>query len=190
MKKLLSLSAIVLVTTLTGCAINLPFNNRLNYTSVSELSALPKVQDTVHIKWNPDTFPQRIDIQGADGFVGSASRTRIPTGVALSSRIEEAIAQIAKLSPNGSPLTITVENAKSGFEYSAGMFNITPAIDVANVTLVATFECKGQKWTNTFNSKLKDPKIGGTSQTALLDKAWDDIAVQVAKDVSKHLGNN
>ncbi len=50
MKKLLSLSALVLVTTLTGCAVNLPYNNRLNYTSISELSALPKVQDTVYIK--------------------------------------------------------------------------------------------------------------------------------------------
>ena len=108
-EKLLSLSALVLLTTLTGCAVNLPYNNRLNYTSISELSALPKVQDTVYIKWNPDTFPQRIDIQGSDGFVGGGTRTRIPTGVALSSRIEEAIAQIAKLSSNGSPLTITVE---------------------------------------------------------------------------------
>ncbi|HEE5438022.1 hypothetical protein WBV44_04750 [Acinetobacter baumannii] len=190
MKKLLSLSALVLVTTLTGCAVNLPYNNRLNYTSISELSNLPKVQDTVYIKWNPDTFPQRIDIQGSDGFVGGGTRTRIPTGVALSSRIEEAIAQIAKLSSNGSPLTITVEKARSGFEYTAGILNRAPAIDVADVTLVATFEYKGQKWTNTFNSKLKDPKMGGSSQTGLLDKAWDDIAVQVAKDVSKHLGNN
>lgn len=172
---------------LTGCAVNLPFNNRLNYTSVSQLSEIQKTKEVITIKWNPNTFPQRIDVQGADGFVGGGSRTRIPTGVALSSRIEEALSQFVQLSPNGNPLTITVESARSGFEYSAGIFNVTPAIDVANVTFTATFEYKGEKWSKTFTSKLKDPKIGGSSQTGLLDSAWDDIAVQVAKDVALHL---
>jgi hypothetical protein len=62
----------------------------------------------------------------------------------LSSRIEEALSQFVQLSPNGNPLTITVESARSGFEYSAGIFNVTPAIDVANVTFTATFEYKGE----------------------------------------------
>lgn len=187
MKKLTFLAVMAISFTMTGCAVNLPFNNRLNYSSVSQLSALSKTDEKIIIKWNPETFPKRIDIQGADGFVGGGSRTRIPTGVALSSRIEEAISQVATISLEGQPLVINVDNARSGFEYSAGFFNVTPAIDVANVTLTATFEFKGNKWTSTFVSNLKDPKIGGSSQTGLLDSAWDDIAVQVAKDVASHL---
>jgi len=187
MKKISTLGLILTTITVTGCTVNLPFNNRLNYSSISQLSTLPNLNDKIVIKWDPETFPKRIDVQGADGFVGGGSRTRIPTGIALSNRIEEAIAQYVTISPDGKPLTITVENARSGFEYSAGIFNVTPGIDVANVTLTATFSYEGKKWSNTYTSKLKDPKIGGSSQTGLLESAWDDIAIQVAKDVSKNL---
>lgn len=187
MKSYNLVTALLFSSLLTGCAVNLPFNNRLNYTSISQLSEIPKTKEAIVIKWNPNTFPQRIDVQGSDGFVGGGSRTRIPTGVALSNRIEEALSQFVQLTPSGIPLTITVDKARSGFEYSAGVFNITPAIDVANVTFTATFEYKGEKWSKTFVSNLKDPKIGGSSQTGLLDSAWDDIAVQVAKDIASHL---
>lgn len=187
MKKIGTIGTIIVAVILTGCTVNLPFNNRLNYSSISQLSTLPKLSDKIVIKWNPETFPQRIDVQGSDGFVGGGSRTRIPTGVALSNRIEEAIAQYVTISPDGKPLIITVENARSGFEYSAGIFNVTPGIDVANVTLTATFSYEDKHWTSIYTSKLKDPKIGGSSQTGLLESAWDDIAIQVAKDVSKNL---
>lgn len=187
MKKIAIIGVVFATFSVTGCAINLPFNNRLNYSSISQLSTLPKLNDKIVIKWNPETFPKRIDIQGADGFVGGGTRTRVPTGIALSNRIEEAIAQYVTISSDGKPLMITVENARSGFEYSAGIFNITPAVDVANVTLTATFNYEGKSWSNTYTSKLKDPKIGGSSQTGLLESTWDDIAIQVAKDVSKHL---
>lgn len=187
MKNYSLIVTVIFASMLTGCAVNLPFNNRLNYTSVSQLSEIQKTKEIISIKWNPNTFPQRIDIQGSDGFVGGGSRTRIPTGVALSSRIEEALSQVVQLSSNGNPLIITVDEARSGFEYSAGFFNVTPAIDVANVTFTATFEYKNEKWTKTFTSNMKDPKIGGSSQTGLLDSAWDNIAVQVAKDIAVHL---
>ena len=55
------------------------------------------------------------------------------------------------------------------------------------MTFTATFEYKGEKWSKTFTSKLKDPKIGGSSQTGLLDSAWDNIAVQIGKDFALHL---
>ena len=35
---------------------------------------------------------------------------------------------IADITNDGMPLIIEVENAQSEFEYSAGIFNITPAI--------------------------------------------------------------
>ena len=43
------------------------------------------------------------------------------------------------------------------------------------------------KTIGTIPSILKDPKIGGSSQTGFLDSAWDDITIQVAKGVSKNL---
>lgn len=78
------------------------------------------------ITWSPSSFPTRIDVQGASGYVGSASQTRIPTGVAMAARISEAISAFTQVSPNGLPLLIDVIEAKSKFEYSAGVFNVTP----------------------------------------------------------------
>ncbi|PWC10335.1 hypothetical protein B4923_16430 [Brenneria roseae subsp. americana] len=187
MKKIIF--ALIGVTLLTGCTVNLPFNNRLGFESVKETQSAVRLEKrpNVHIKWEPNTFPTRIDIQGADGFVGSGSRTRVPTGVALSARIEEAISTFADISTSGKPLTITVIEAKSGFEYSAGMFNITPAIDVGTVYLKATFDLDGLTWSNEYRAQKKDPIIGGTSQTGILEAAWDDVAVQVAKDVASKI---
>lgn len=171
---------------LSGCTVNLPFNNRLSYSSVKEMSSVQSGNEKVslNIIWNPADFPMRVDIKGADGFVGGGSKTRIPTGVALSARIEEAISTFANIAPSGKPLTITVVEATSGFEYSAGIFNATPGIDVGTVYLKANFDFNGNTWSREFRSEKKDPTIGGTSQTAILESAWDDIAVQVAKDVA------
>ncbi|WP_036626121.1 hypothetical protein [Pantoea sp. AS-PWVM4] len=192
MKKLLSSAVIVFMAVgLSGCAISLPFNNRLAYSSITDMKSvqIQGEKPRLSITWNPADFPQRIDIQGSDGFVGGGSRTRVPTGVALSSRIEEAISTYADLAPNGKNLTITILEAHSGFEYSAGMFNITPAIDVGKVTLNASFNLNGKTWTQQFSSYKKDPTIGGTSATGILESAWDDVAVQVAKSVASHINN-
>jgi len=190
MSKLLKASAVLLLAAgLSGCTVNLPFNNRMAYSSISDMKSV-QVQGEkpkLTIVWNPTDFPQRIDVQGADGFVGGGTRTRVPTGVALSSRIEEAISTFADLTNNGEKLTINVLNARSGFEYSAGIFNITPAIDVGTVTLNIAFTLGEQSWTQQFTSQKKDPTIGGTSQTGTLESAWDEVAVQVAKDVASHI---
>jgi hypothetical protein len=190
MKTLLRAFAVLAIAVgLSGCAISLPFNNRLAYSSISDMKSvqIQGEKPKLSISWNPVNFPQRIDIQGSDGFVGGGSRTRLPTGVALSSRIEEAISTYADISPSGQNLTITVLEARSGFEYSAGIFNITPAIDVGTVTFNAAFNLNGKTWNQQFSSHKKDPTIGGTSATGILESAWDDVAVQVAKSIAAHI---
>jgi hypothetical protein len=173
----------------TACTVTLPFSNRLNYNSVTEARKFDAhSKGPISLIWVPKEFPDRIDVQGASGFVGGGSRTRVPTGVALSQRISEAIdASVGVKDGAKRKLTITVETAQSTFEYSAGIFNITPAIDDAGCVFTASFDLDGKTWKQTFTSKLHDPKVGGSSQTALLEKAWDDIAIQVAKNVSAHL---
>lgn len=173
---------------LSGCAVSLPFNNRLGFDSISQMKAVridPK--PSLSIKWTPVDFPQRIDVHGSDGFVGGGSRTRLPTGQAMSSRILEAVSQYADLSPEGDIVELNVLSARTGFEYSAGIFNVTPAIDDGNVDMVIQFTMHGKTWTQTFTSSKHDPVIGGTSQTGTLEAAWDDVAVQVAQSIAKHL---
>ena len=191
MRKLHCCFLVLLIsTTLTsGCAINLPFNHRLDYNTVQDAKAIPVVKKVqIALKWIPSTFPDRIDVQGASGFVGGGSQTRIPTGVALADRILEVLdvmIGVDKLSVN--VLTINVIEAKSEFEYSAGFFNVTPAIDVGRCVFEAEFIYGDKRWKEKFTSEKKDPKIGGTSQTGLLEAVWDDIALQVGRNVSKNI---
>jgi hypothetical protein len=174
---------------LSGCAINLPFNSRLSYQTVIDAQHVSaKSEGPIAIHWVPDSFPQRIDTQGASGFVGGGSRTRVPTGVALAGRILEGLdSSVGVLESSNKVLTITVVKAETKFQYSAGFFNVTPAIDEGECTLEATFSVGEKSWTQTFHAQETDPKVGGTSQTAILEKVWDSIALQVVRNVVEHL---
>ena len=183
------LAGVAAALALSGCAINLPFNERLAYQTVIDVQHLSaKSEGPIAIRWSPDSFPQRIDTQGASGFVGGGSRTRVPTGVALSSRILEGLdASVGVVASSQKALTITVVRAETKFQYSAGFFNATPAIDKGECTFEATFSIGEKTWTQTFHSEATDPKVGGTSQTATLEKVWDNIALQVVQNVVEHL---
>ena len=174
---------------LSGCAINLPFNERLAYQTVIDAQHLSaKSEGPIAIRWSPDSFPQRIDTQGASGFVGGGSRTRIPTGVALAGRILEGLdSSVGVLESSKKTLTITVVKAETKFQYSAGFFNVTPAIDAGECTFEATFAIGGTTWTQTFHAEATDPKVGGTSQIGTLEKVWDNVALQVVQNVVEHL---
>ena len=175
---------------LSGCAINLPFNSRLDYPHVSEAKKLAsnKLEPT-SIEWLPADFPSRVDVQGSSGFVGGGSQTRIPTGVALANRITEALdVSVGVDSTSKNILELNILSAESKFEYSAGMFNVTPGIDYGWCSLEIVFNYNGTEWKQKFVSEERDTKVGGTSQTGILEKVWDNLAVQVAKNVTTKIG--
>jgi hypothetical protein len=147
-----------------------------------------KSEGPISVKWVPSSFPDRVDVEGASGFVGGGSRTRIPIGPGLSGRILEILDAAVGVSPaSGKVLTITIKNAKTKFQYSAGFFNVTPAIDRASCDLDVDFELGSTHWTQMFHAEAKDAKVGGMSQTGVVEHVWDDIALQVAKNVAQHM---
>ncbi|HEX7371106.1 MAG TPA: hypothetical protein VF284_12580 [Rhodanobacteraceae bacterium] len=136
----------------------------------------------------PASFPDRVDVEGASGFVGGGSRTRIPTGPGLSSRILETLdAAVGVNSSAPKVLTLTIKNAKTKFQYSAGIFNVTPAIDKASCDLDIEFALGTVRWSQSFHAEAKDPKVGGTSQTGLVEQVWDDVALQITRNVVAHM---
>ena len=185
-KRIVSLGVLIVgLCVLSGCAVSLPFSNRMDYSKVSAVKRLSNNKDQpVSIDWSPAGFKNRVDIQGASGFVGGGSQTRIPTGVALTSRIFEALdSSIGVDADSKNVLEINVLKAESKFEYSAGMFNITPSLDYGWCSLQVAFDYNGNQWAQTFVAEERDPTIGGTSPTGVLERVWDDIAVQLAKNV-------
>ena len=179
----------IVATLLSGCAISLPFNNRTTFEKVSEARAVDaRAKGPVKLSWDPPGFPERIDIQGASGFVGGISQTRIPTGVALASRVTELLDASVGLSPTSSKwLMLRVLHAESKFEYSAGIFNVTPAIDVGVCNVKMEFILPGKAWQKEFTARYDDPAIGGKSATAILERAWDDVALQIVKEIASGL---
>jgi len=183
--RMLALAPLVI---LTGCSVTLPFSQRINYSAVTTAKAMRTDSGPIQIAWDPTTFPGRDDVQGASGFVGGGSRTHIPTGVAIASRVTETLdVAIGVTSDAKKVLKIKVINANSKFQYSAGIFNVTPVLDYGECNFEAQFACGDISWAGKFESKSKDKAIGGTSSTGILEKAWDDVALQVCKDVVTHL---
>lgn len=192
MKKYVGLLvAAVSVVALSGCTVNLPFNTRPSFDTVTQARGLnAKSEGPIKVTWVPSSFPDRVDVEGASGFVGGGSRTRIPVGPGLSSRILETLDAAVGVN-SGAPkvLTLTIKNAKTKFQYSAGIFNVTPAIDRASCDLDVDFAVGSTHWSQSFHAEAKDPKVGGTSQTGLVEQVWDDIALQVTKNVVAHMHN-
>ena len=180
---------IVLVFSLSlfGCAIYLPFENRISYDYIREVKKINVVNKSpLSINWIPQSFPQRVDIQGASGFVGGASRTRIPIGVALSKRITELLDMAVGIDQKSKDtLTITVIQAKTEFKYDA--FALENTIKSASCVLKAEFTLNGHAWKSQFYASDSGASLQGTSQTAVLNSVWDNISFQVAKNIIEHM---
>ncbi len=173
-----------LVVLLGGCAIALPINERLSYQYEGKATALKIANvEPISLKWIPEDFPSRIDIQGASGFVGGGSRTRVPTGIALSNRIRNVLKEAIGIDQNSSRvLTITVIDAKSKFSYGFASSELT----YGESYLKAKFEFDGKLWEEEFIAKY-DTSIVAPTYGYRLEKAWDEVSLQVGKSVVKHM---
>lgn len=181
---------IALASLMLGCAIYLPFENRVAYNWIKEVEGI-KIQHktSLTIKWIPPSFPQRVDIQGASGFAGGSSRTRIPTGVAISSRITEMLDIAIGVDERSSNiLTILVIQATTQFQYDA--FAMASTIKSGNCVFEAEFSYNGQTWKVQFTAADSGTTLQGTSQTAVLNSVWDSIAFQVTKSILFHINSS
>ena len=181
-KKLISFT--LLAVFLTGCAVNPPFNNRIDYSELRNIRSLESKVDRLNVVWEPEEFDELIEIKGASGFIGSASRTRIPTGIAISSRLIEVLDQSLLVdSHSENKVIIKINKAESNFKYSSSLSNTEGTIDYGEVIVEAEFNYKGQNWSESFYHEEKDPVSGGTSLTRPLEIAWDKVAVQMATSI-------
>jgi hypothetical protein len=191
MKKMGSFLVITMIAAIcSGCGTyNVPFNSGHSYTAAhntKNFSATTK--GPISVKWIPPSFLEHIDVQDAPGVIGGGSQTRIPTGAGLASRILVILDNsIGVIDSSNKILTIEIIKAKTEFEYTAGFFSNTPVIDLGRCELEAEFTIGDKRWDDKFSSESNAPTFGDTSQTAVLEKVWDDIAIQVVQSVLQHL---
>lgn len=174
---------------LSGCSASLPVvSDRLSYQyeemAVGLKSSKTSTIGPVSLKWIPSDFPSRVDVQGASGYVGALSRTHVPTGIALSSRIKYVLDKTFGIDPNSSKvLTITVIEAKSTFSYGFSSARLSSG----KCHLKAKFEFNGKTWEEEFVSQDEESKASTYSYGSRVENAWDQVALQVGKSVIDHL---
>ncbi len=174
---------------LAGCTTNLPFSHRLASSELVEAGSLSSAKlGPVSLEWFPVDFPNREDVQSASGFLGWWPKARIPTGIGLARRIEKALDTAVGIeSRSKSALQIAVLGAVSKFEFAPGMFLSIPEIDYGWCSFEAEFVYDGYRWRQAFVSEEKNASSGYSRQTGPLEKAWDNIALQVAKSVVNNI---
>ena len=190
MKKLELFLVITMIAVICfGCAFSVPFDNGPSYPAVRDAKNFAATtKGPISVKWIPPSFLEHIDVQDAPGVIGGGSQTRISTGAGLASRILVVLDNsIGVIDSSNKTLTIEIIKAKTEFEYTAGFFSDNPVIDLGKCELDAEFTIGDRRWEEKFSSESKAPTIGGTSQTAVLEKVWDDIAIQVVQSVLQHL---
>lgn len=194
-KSLLTCSLLLVgILCFSGCMpVNLPFNSRLAYPQVREAKNLTTIKnEPVSLKWSPPEFPTRIDIQGASGFTGGGTNTRIPIGIGLSHRIMEALDLAIGIDDKSKRLLeINVLSAESKFEYSAGSpWTNTLSLDYGWCSIEIEIIYNGNKWIEKFVSEEKDTTAMATSQTAVLEKVWDNLAIMVARSLVDNINKS
>jgi hypothetical protein len=177
--------ALLLAAPSLSCKIYLPFRFQLTPRLAEEAAGLRgTTPGPIALRWEPSDFPQRVDVQGASGFVGSASRTRIPTGVAISTRVHDFL-HAAVVVQEGAPriVTIRVVEAKSSFEFGGKQRG---CIDRARCTLKVEVDDGKARWSEAYFAS-DEPGGQPPTLTGVLDGVYDEVSAALARDVVRRL---
>lgn len=170
-----------------GCKVHMPFRFQLAPKVAAEAAAARgTAAGPVALRWVPADFPDRVDVQGATGYIGSVSRTRIPTGVAVATRVREYLEAAVGVEDGAArTVTITVLEAKSSFAYSARAKQHT--VDRGRCTLRVEVDDGASRWSEAYYSS--DERGGSPpTPTEVLDGVWDEVSAALARDVLRRLG--
>ena len=177
--------ALLLAAPSFSCAIYLPFRFQLTPRLAEEAAGLRGTAGgPIALRWQPSDFPQRVDVKGASGFVGSASRTRIPTGVAISTKVHDFLdAAVGVEEGARRVVTIRVVEAKSSFEFGGKKRG---CIDRARCTLKVEVDDGKARWSEAYFAS-DEPAGQPPTLTGVLDGVYDEVSAALARDVVRRL---
>lgn len=173
---------------LAGCGakVHMPFRFQLAPKAAAEAAAgRGRAVGPVALRWIPPGFPERVDVQGADGFIGAIARTRIPTGVAISTRVKEYLAASVGIDGRAArTVTISVVEARTEYAFSARTKQMS--VDRARCSLRVDVDDGVARWSEAYYSS--DERGGKpATQTEVIDGVWDEVSAALARDVVRRL---
>lgn len=170
---------IAVVMFLSGCVAHLSFNNRPNFETIVAARNIQITKKTpIAVRWLPPDFPEMRESVRAGGYT-----VMTPTGVNLANRIVEVLdASVGVNNTSGSVLRVAPFVAESKLEFSTNNVKYSRTIIAASCSFEAEFILDRVAWTDKFFSTRSLPEESISSQTEVLERVWDDIALQVAKN--------
>jgi hypothetical protein len=172
-----------------GCTYDYGFGDRASYTTVQTAKKLSaREKGPVAIAWDPPSFRDRVDETGPSSAEGSGTKARIPTGPAITTRVDELMNEAVGVDPSsGDVLSISVIDAETTYGYAVGFIG-DRHIDRAWCVVDLEFAHGSSRWSQQFTADaLASDAAGGPSGTKLLEQAWDDVALQVTRSAVQHL---
>ena len=176
---------LVVGVAMAGCSQDLTFSDRASHATIQQAAQLSAGgRGPIAVNWNPATFPERVDRQGPSGNEGALTRAHIPIGMAIAGRLDEvldAAIGVNQSSPN--VLTVSVIEADAEYRFATGMIT-SRHIESGSSVFEAEFSLGQTQWSERFSAQARfRPEIDGAQGTGVLNRVWDDIALQVATSV-------
>ena len=176
---------LVVGVAMAGCTQDLTFSDRASHATIQQAAQLSAGgRGPIAVNWNPATFPERVDRQGPSGNEGALTRAHIPIGMAIAGRLDEvldAAVGVNRSSPN--VLTVSVIEADAEYRFATGMIT-SRHIESGSSVFEAEFSLGQTQWSERFSAQARfRPEIDGAQGTGVLNRVWDDIALQVATSV-------
>jgi hypothetical protein len=176
---------LVVGVAMAGCSQDLTFSDRASHATIQQAAQLSAGErGPIAVNWNPATFPERVDKKGPSGNEGALTRAHIPIGMAIAGRLDEvldAAVGVNRSSPN--VLTVSVIEADAEYRFATGMIT-SRHIASGSTVFEAEFSLGQTQWSERFSAQARfRPEIDGAQGTGVLNRVWDDIALQVATSV-------
>ncbi len=187
MRRMLLVPLVAFAAALPGCGakVHLPFRFQLAPKVAAEAAAARGTGGPVALRWLPRDFPQRVDVHGADGFIGAIAKTRLPVGVAVTTRVREYLETAVGVEDGARRVvTITVVEAKTSYAFSARTKRQT--IDRASCSLRVEVDDGAARWSEAYYSS-DEPGGKPATQAEVLDGVWDEVSAALARDVVRRL---
>lgn len=179
------LAALAIALSGCGAKVHLPFRFQLAPRLAAEAASARTAGGPVALRFLPRDFPQRVDVHGADGFIGAIAKTRLPVGVALTTRVREYL-EAAVGVEDGAARVVTIEVVEARTEYAFSARTKRQSIDRARCSLRVEVDDGVSRWSEAYFSS--DEQGGKPStQTEVLDGVWDEVGAALARDVVRRL---
>lgn len=187
MRRMLLVPIAALATALAGCGakVHLPFRLQLAPRAAAEAAAARGPGGPIALRWLPRDFPQRVDVHGADGFVGAIAKTRLPVGVAVTTRVRDFLEAAVGLD-DGARRVVTIAVVESKTSYAFSVRTKRPSIDRASCALRVEVDDGVSRWSEAYYSS-DEPGGKPATQTEVLDGVWDEVSAALARDVVRRL---